>query len=145
MARFQTSRTIAAPPETVFDTVAHIDRFSEAIPNVTSVEFLSETRRGIGTRFRETRLMRGRPASTELEITDYIVNERVRFVSEAGGSTWDTTFTVRPDGDATHLDMVMEATPRTLVAKVTTAVFGRMVATAIESDMDAVKAYCEAN
>jgi uncharacterized protein YndB with AHSA1/START domain len=85
MAQYVATRSIAAPVARVFETVAHIDRFQEAIPHITNVEFLTETHSGVGTRFRETRLMRGREASTELEVTEYVPDERVRLVSDAGG------------------------------------------------------------
>ena len=78
----------------VFRTVAHVEQFSQAVPGILRVEFLSEVKSGVGARFRETRMMMGREASTELEVTEYVENERVRIVSEAGGALWDTVFTV---------------------------------------------------
>lgn len=137
------SITIAAPVEDVFDTVAHIDRFSEAVPSIREVEFLSEVRRGVGTRFREIREMNGREGSTVLEVIEYEQNERVRIVSDAGGATWDTVFTTMPTTNGTELAMVMEAKPHTLLARISTPMIKGMVAKAIQSDLDAVKEFCE--
>jgi uncharacterized protein YndB with AHSA1/START domain len=53
------TRTIRAPVDLVFQTVADIRRFSQALPHVVKVEFLSDARTGVGTRFRETRLING--------------------------------------------------------------------------------------
>ena len=146
MTRTELSRTVDAPIGVVFSTVADISNFSEAVPHIEHVEFLSETRTGAGTRFRETRLMGSRRATTELEVTEYMEDEHVRFVSDAGGTVWDTTFTVEPapDGRGTRLVMVMEARPHTLVAKLVTPLMKRVVAEAIAADLDAVKAYAEA-
>jgi uncharacterized membrane protein len=143
MAQYVATRTIAAPVDRVFATVAHIDRFQEAVPHITNVEFLTETRSGVGTRFRETRLMRGREASTELEVTEYVQDERVRLVSDAGGTVWDTVFTVQTSGSGTELSMVMDARPYKLTALVVNPMISRMLTKALETDMDAVKAYCE--
>jgi uncharacterized membrane protein len=143
MAQHVATRTIAAPVDRVFATVAHIDRFQEAVPHITNVEFLTETRSGVGTRFRETRLMRGREASTELEVTEYVQDERVRLVSDAGGTVWDTVFTVQASGSGTELSMVMDARPYKLTALVVNPMISRMLTKALETDMDAVKAYCE--
>jgi len=143
MKRFATTRTIAASADQVFDTVAHIEGFRNAVPHITNVEFLTEQTRGVGTRFRETRLMRGREATTELEVTEYEPPQRVRMVSDAGGTIWDTVFTVIDTGSATQLDMVMDARPHKLLARVVTPLISRMVGKAVESDMDAVKNYCE--
>lgn len=134
---------IGAPVERVFDAVAHSDRFSDAVPSIRDVEFLSDTRRGVGTRFKETREMNGRVASTVLEVTEYEENERVRLISDAGGTIWDTLFTTEPSNGGTELAMVMEARPHTLLARISTPMIKGMVAKAIEADLDAVKEYCE--
>lgn len=146
MTRTQLSRSIDAPIGVVFSTVADISNFSAAVPHIEDVEFLSETRTGVGARFRETRLMGSRRATTELEVTEYVQDERVRFVSDAGGTVWDTTFSVEPepDGRGTRLLMVMEARPHKLLAKLTTPLMKRVIARAIAADVDAVKAYAEA-
>jgi hypothetical protein len=87
--------------------------------------------------------MRGREASTELEVTEYVPDERVRLVSDAGGTIWDTVFTVQADGAGTELSMVMDARPYKLTARVVNPMISRMLTKALEADMDAVKAYCE--
>ena len=137
------TRAIEAPADVVFRTVADIGRFSEAVPHIVNVEFLSELRSGVGTRFRETRVMNGREASTELEVTEYVENDHVRIVSEAGGTVWDTVFTVSPAADGTELTMVMDARPQTLSARLAVPLMLRMVKGAVAQDMDAVKAFCE--
>ncbi|MCE2540939.1 MAG: SRPBCC family protein [Acidobacteria bacterium] len=90
MANVTVTRRIDAPADVVFRVVAHVEQFSQAVPGILRVEFLSEVKSGVGARFRETRMMMGREASTELEVTEYVENERVRIVSEAGGALWDT-------------------------------------------------------
>lgn len=137
------TRVIDAPADVVFRTVADISHFSEAVPHIVNVEFLSEVRSGVGTRFRETRLMNGREASTELEVTEYVENDRVRIVSEAGGTIWDTVFTVSPAGGGTELTMVMDARPQKLSARLAVPLMLRMVKGAVATDMDAVKTFCE--
>ena len=138
-------REVAAPVETVFDTIAHIDNYMQVVPEIVGVEHLSETRRGVGARFRETRRMRGREASTVLEVTEYVPNERVRLVSEAGGTVWETVFTVRPAGNGSAVAMEMTATPKALPMRLLLPLMRRPIAAAIESDLDAVKSWCEAN
>lgn len=143
MANVTVTRSIDAPVDVVFRTVAHVEQFSQAVPGILRVEFLSEVKSGVGARFRETRVMMGREASTELEVTEYVENERVRIVSEAGGALWDTVFTVAPDGEGTELKMVMEARPRSMGARMTLPLIIGTVRKAIEQDMDAVKSFCE--
>ena len=143
MANVTVTRRIDAPVEVVFGIVAHVDQFSQAVPGILRVEFLSEVKSGVGARFRETRTMMGREASTELEVTEYVENERVRIVSEAGGTLWDTVFTTVPDGEGTALKMVMDARPRSMSARMTLPLIISTVRKAIEEDLDAVKSFCE--
>ena len=143
MANVTVTRRIDAPVDVVFRTVAHVEQFSQAVPHILRVEFLSEVKSGVGARFRETRLVMGSEASTELEVTEYVENERVRMVSEAGGALWDTVFTTAPDGEGTALDMVMDAQPRSENARTMLPFIIGVVRKAVEQDMDAVKTFCE--
>ena len=145
MTRTELSRTIDAPVDVVFSTVADISNYSKAVPHIVNVEFLSEERTGVGARFRETRVMGGREASSELHLTELVENEHVRFVSDQGGTVWDTIFSVTPvaDGRGTRLDLVMDARPHKLLARLMVPLIKRMVAKAIAADLDAVKSYAE--
>ena len=143
MTKIVHEEVIAAAPDVVFDVVAHIENYEKAVPHLVSVEFLTETRRGVGTRFRETRLMNGRHAATELEIREYLDNDRVRMVSDAGGTIWDTLFTVMPVSEGTRLILEMEARPYGLFAKFVTPLIKGVVSKSIAQDMAAVKAFCE--
>ncbi len=137
-------RTIGAKAEDVFDCIAHIENFRKAIPHIVDVRFLTATKRGVGTKFRETRLMGKREATSELEVTEYVENKRVRLISDQGGVIWDTVFTVEPRGSTTsHLKMVMDARPYKTFAKLTTGLLMAMIQKHLEADLDAVKAYCE--
>ena len=109
MTRTTITRTIEAPVEAVFEAVADISNFARAVPDIARVEFLTESRVGVGSRFRETRVMRGREASTVLEVTEYVRNERVRLVADAGGTVWDSLSTVvgaGEDGRRAMLELV---------------------------------------
>ncbi len=136
-------RSIQAPVESVFQTVADIQNFSKAVPDIVNVEFLSDVKSGLGARFKETRLMGKREASTVLEVTEYVENDRIRYVSDAGGTIWDTVISVKSGDDATDLQMVMEAKPYRFLAKLVTPLMRGMLFKALEKDMDAVKSYCE--
>lgn len=143
MRQIEARRVIRAPREEVFDLTANIDNYVEVVPNITNVEFLSDHRSGVGARFRETRQMGKRSATTELEVTEYEPPETARFVSDEGGTIWDTRYTYESTEGGTELTMVMDIKPYTLRAKLITPLIQRTVAKAVESDMDAVKQHCE--
>ncbi len=143
MSRITVTRKIAAPVDRVFQTVSNIEGFSEAVPDILSVEFLSEQKIGVGARFKETRLMRGREASTILEVTEYVENDRVRLVTDTFGTVWDSVFTVKPDGEGTALELIMEARPYKLIPRILNPLMKGGMTKALSRDMDAVKVHCE--
>lgn len=142
--RYAVSRTVKAPIELVFSRISDVHRFAEVSEDILEIEFLSDITSGVGTRFRETRNMNGRTATTELEITECVENDRVRFVSDAGGTIWDTVMSVTPNGDVTNLEMIMDATPYKFVARIVNIFIKGMVNKAVTKDMDRLKAWCEA-
>jgi len=142
--RVKSQHIIKAPIETVFDRVTNVENFTTVAPYIKSIEFLSEHRSGIGTRFRETRIMKGRETSTELELTEYDSPYHARFISDTGGTVWDSVYTTEAVQDGTKLTLLMEARPHKLAAKLITPLIMGMVSKAIDEDNLAVKAHCEA-
>jgi hypothetical protein len=143
MTRVTVVRSIAAPLDKVFTTVAHISEYASAVRDIVRFEILSEVKSGVGTRFRETRLMRGKEVPTELDVTEYVRNERVRMVADSHGTCWDTLFAVRATEDQTILTTTLDARSRTLLPRILIPLMKGKLRKAIEKDMDAVKAHCE--
>jgi len=143
MKTIEVTRRIKAPLEQVFRSVADIREFSNIIPHITNVEFLTKQQYGVGTRFAETRWMKGKEARTELEVTELSENERIRIVADSHGTIWDTLFTTRPDGDDVVLTLVMDANAGGLLGDLKNKLIRGMIVKAIESDMDCVRKHCE--
>ena len=145
MATIHVKKTIEAPLELVFQAIADVRNFQKAVPHITNIDFLTDQQVGVGTRFRETRIMKGREETVELEVAEYVENDRVRMIADAGGTIWDTVFTVSESAGSVLLDMKMDARSYTLLARIITPLIRGMVFKGVESDMDAVKEYCEAS
>ncbi len=143
MSRIIVKRRVNAPVALVFRTVSDISNFSKALPHIVKVEFLSDVKSGLGTRFRETRLMQGKEAATELEVTEFVENDRVRMVADSHGTVWDSLFTVADADGQTDLVLVMDARPYKLSSKLINPMIKSAVQKAVEKDMDAVKVFCE--
>ena len=148
MSRITVTRRIDAPVDRVFDVITDIERLPETNEDVVGVEFLSEQRSGPGTRFRETRSSKGREMKTELELTEVVANDRARFVSDMGGTVWDTVFSFRPlgspPGSETELLIELEARAYKLLPKLMYPFVKGMVRRGMEKHIDGLKAYCEA-
>lgn len=128
----------------MFPVVADIREYSKVQPQIVDVQFLTPKQGGVGTRFRETRMMGGRRVSTELEVTEHVENQRVRLVAESGGTVWDTVFDLRPAGAGrTELTMVMDARAQNLLARLAAPLLMGMVRKGVQADIDRVKDHCE--
>lgn len=145
MSQITVSRIINAPVELVFNTVADIRNFSKAVPDIVDVEFLTDQKSGTGTKFRETREMNGRKASTELEVTEYKENIHIRLVADSHGTVWDSLFTVEETENGTKLMLVMDANAYKLLPKLMNPLMKYVIKKALIKDMDAVQTYCEKN
>ncbi|NIR47946.1 SRPBCC family protein [candidate division KSB1 bacterium] len=143
MSRITVTRTMDAPIYVVFKTIADIHNFSKAVPDIVKAEIISDVKSGVGTRFREIRLMNGKEATTELEVTEYVENERIRIVADSHGTLWDSVFTVKPADGLTELNLTMDAKPYKFLPKLMNPLMKGMIKKAVENDMDAVKTYCE--
>lgn len=134
---------INAPIDLVFKTISTPEKFKEAVPKIVAVEFLSEQQSGVGTRFKETRVMNKREVSTVLEITEEETNSLIRMVSKAGGTTWDSTFSTETEKDGVQLRLVMTATPHNFLSRMTVGMIKKMLEKALKQDLLSIKEYCE--
>ena len=143
MTRVTVRASIDAPVEVVFAAVTDIENLPATNPDIAKIEFLGERRSGVGTRFRETRMMKGKPAVTDLEVTEFVENERARMVTDSHGTVWDTLFTVRATGGETELTIAMDARPHKLLPRVMVPIFKGMFRKGMVGHVEQVKAYCE--
>lgn len=143
MSVYNSTIQINASLEKVFNTISKPGEFSNAIPHILEVEFLSDIREGVGTKFKETRLMNKRKASTILEVTEFTNNESIRLVSKAGGTTWDSLFQVKPEDDHVTLSLEMKAIPHNIFARMMNRFIKGMLEKALNDDLKSVKGYCE--
>lgn len=144
MAIETVSREIAAPIQDVFKTITDIERYPELLPSVSGIEFIGEQRHGAGTRFHETRFASGRDGTSAVEVTGFVEGESITLRDEHMASTWSRTYTVTDQGGATLLTLGVQAEARKLVARLTMTLGIRGYRKNLEKDLDAIKAYCEA-
>ena len=118
MPRISIGKHIHATREEVFAVVSDIENAPRNIVGIEEVEMLTEGPLGVGTKFRERRMMFGREAAEELTVTSYDPPNGYVVECESGGVHFRTEFLLIPDISGTHLRVVCDATPRTIVAKV---------------------------
>lgn len=142
--KVEATRKIDAPLDRVFNFVSSVHAMAKAFPDsVIKIETLTEHDRGLGARFRETRLLGKKEDVIVLETIEYIQNERVKSETLTAGSIWHTGFAVKPEGSGTLLTMTMEAEPQNFFARITNLFLGLGAKKGAAEEIDKLKAHCE--
>lgn len=147
MATMGATLRINAQPERVYEAVTDLAGAAERINAIKSLEVLTEGPFGVGTRFRETRVMFGKEATEEMEISAVTPGVCYTTEAESCGSHYTCEVRVTPDGDGCTLSMTMDTKPMTFIAKVMavvmTPVMGRVVKKMFAKDLEDIKAAVE--
>ena len=147
MASITVSRVINAPIETVFERASDVHKWADHISAITNVEVLTDGPVGVGTRFRETRVMFKREATEEMTFSEYDAPTGFTLVANSCGSEYVTKHTLEPVEGGTRLTMSFNATAKTLGAKLMMpmmAIMKKTLIKCIESDQNDLSQVCEA-
>jgi carbon monoxide dehydrogenase subunit G len=110
MAGFRLTEWIAASPETIFAYITNVDNYKTIIPSVQEAAQITDGPVGLGTRFRETRLMNGSPATTELAVTTFEPPRHYAATSVVSGVTSTYHYTFTPENAGTRVNLTAEVT-----------------------------------
>lgn len=147
--KLETSKQIAAAPAKVWDIITDLGASPERITGITAVERLDDgVGFGVGTTWRETRVMFGREATEVMKVVE--VEDGRGYVTEADGPgvLYRSEMRVEPAGDGSLLTMTFDAEPRTFVAKLLGNTVGRLMVgatrKAVRQDLEDIAAVAEA-
>lgn len=85
MADFKSSVIIERPIKEVFEYMIGMENVSEIMPNVVKMEKITDGPLQPGTKFMETRMIRGREMQNEIELIEYQENRSYATKSEING------------------------------------------------------------
>lgn len=68
---FQVTEILPGAPERAFQALTDLEGGAHWMPHIVRMERVGDVQQGVGMRWRETRLMRGKEATEELEVTHY--------------------------------------------------------------------------
>jgi len=117
MAKFSMREHINAPPEIVFEVASDFHHAAENIEGIENLEVLTDGPIGVGTRFRETRVMFGKSSTEELEITEFDAPHSYVVASDSCGAHFRAEYRFVGDIAGTHVRLEFDCQPVTLVAK----------------------------
>ncbi|MBW7904147.1 MAG: SRPBCC family protein [Phycisphaerae bacterium] len=121
---------INAPPEAVFAVASDFPNAAQRIRGISKMEMLTPGPVGVGTRFRETRVMFGREATETMEVVAFQPGRSYTLRASNCGCEYRTVVSVRPaaagDGGS-EVTFDFTGAPLTFGAKVMAALMGWMV------------------
>jgi carbon monoxide dehydrogenase subunit G len=144
--QFAIKEQIDRSADEVFAALSNFSAAADMISGITKTEMLTEGPVGMGTRFRETRVMFGREATEEMEVTAFEVPHRYVLGGENHGCRYASEFLLTPKGGGTEVSMSFEATPLTLVAKIMSVLMRPMMKSMAKhcmQDLKDVKTFVE--
>ena len=103
MNGFEFSTHIAGSPRKVFEVLSNPAEASKFLDNIKESKKLSEGPIGVGTIFRETRVVSGKEATADLLVTAYEPNSRVSISTEAEGIKVDYHYRLSLQDEGTRL------------------------------------------
>lgn len=108
MNGFEFSEHIAKPPKAVFDLVSNPAEGSKFVDNIKESKKLTSGPIGVGTRFRETRIMNGKEASTDLLVSAYEPHTHVGISTEVEGIKVSYHYHLSAEAGGTRIRWVCE-------------------------------------
>ena len=140
--------TINGSKAAIWAAITNIENASETISGIENIEVLEKPANGlVGLKWRETRMLFGKPATAEKWITDAAENEFYKTKAESDGFVFLTTKGISESSGGITLAESHESKPQSIVAKIMSIPMGLLfkgvARKALQQDLDDIKAVVE--
>jgi hypothetical protein len=139
--------TVNASKAAIWAAITDIENASETISGIEKIEVLEKPAIGlVGLKWRETRMLFGKPATVEKWITDAAENEFYKTRAEDGGFVFLTAKSISESSGGFTLTESHESKPQGIVAKLSVPMlflFKGVMKKALLQDLNDIKAAVE--
>ena len=140
--------TINGSKAATWAAITHIENAAETISGIEKIEVLERPADGlVGLRWRETRILFGKPATVEKWITDAAENEFYKTKAESDGFVFICTKRISENSSGMTLSESHESKPQTIRAKLMSIpmgiLFKGVIRKALLQDLNDIKAAVE--
>ncbi|HVK07307.1 MAG TPA: SRPBCC family protein [Gemmataceae bacterium] len=139
MPGFTLTRTYPASVADTFALFTDLANAPDRIPAIKKIELLTPGRVGLGTKFKETRVVFKREATETFEITAFDRDRHYEVVATSCGAEYRTAFAFAPDGAGTRVDVTFNVRAVSFFAKLFSPLARLMMGTikkCVSEDMD---------
>ncbi|MBX9585188.1 MAG: SRPBCC family protein [Gemmataceae bacterium] len=105
MPGFTFTQVVQAPPAAVFAAYADFEHAPDRIADIVRVEVVTPGPVGVGTRFKESRLMFGRETTETMEVAAFDPPHGYELRAVSCGGEFRTRFAFTPEGNGTRVDV----------------------------------------
>ncbi len=110
--------TINGSRAAIWAAITDIENASKTISGIDNIEVLEKPANGlVGLRWRETRMLFGKPATAEKWVTDAAVNEFYKTRAESDGFVFVSTIRISESGGGIALTSSHDSQPQSIVAR----------------------------
>ena len=139
--------TINGSKAAIWAAITNIENASETISGIEKIEVLEKPANGlVGLKWRETRMLFGKPATAEKWITDAAENEFYKTRAEDGGFVFLSTMSISESNGDMTLTSCHETKPQGIVARLKSTpmfLFKGVIKKAILQDLKDIKSAVE--
>ena len=140
--------TINGSKAAIWAAITNIENASETISGIENTEVLAKPANGlVGLKWRETRMLFGKPATAEKWITDAAENEFYKTRAEDSGFVFLTTMSISENSGGMTLTSSHDSKPQGIVANLQSIPMGLLFRGAIKKallqDLNDIKAAVE--
>jgi hypothetical protein len=140
--------TINGSKAALWAAITNIENASETISGIEKIEVLEKPANGlVGLKWRETRMLFGKPATVEKWITDAAENEFYKAKAEQDGFVFLTTKSISESSDGITLTESHESKPQGIAARLMSIpmrlFFKGVIKKALLRDLNDIKAAVE--
>jgi hypothetical protein len=141
------SEQVGASPEAVFALASDFAGAPGRISGIKKTEMLTQGPVGVGTKFRETRVMFGKEATETMEVVEFQPGRSYTLRAVNCGCEYRTVVSVRSASPGSEITFEFSATALTFVATIMSTLMGWMMkgacVKAVRKDLADLKAAAE--
>lgn len=112
MAGFERTGWIARPPQEVFEFITSPENAPKVVHSVKQMVPITDGPIQVGTRYRETRVMRGKEEHAELEVVAYEPARHYGVKNHTQGIDTVYRYTFQPEANGTRVNLVCDVQAR---------------------------------
>lgn len=144
--RIELTHFLPLSPEETFDVCTDVSKFADRCENIVECEMVTDGPVGLGTKFKETRVMFGKKATEEMEFTVFERPNRWALAADSHGAKYLTEFSTAPKDGGTEITFSFSSEPYTMMAKIMGFIFRGMAKSCmkmVKKDLDDLAASLE--